>query len=136
MANQRNQGYHNGPRNQQQERLANADLEWLRNGINSEAINWAQKAGKHFKFMTTSQIRKFFGEVRRIHGALDKHKNDIPMLRAQLAYAAGRNKSVKSFQSTFDPLLIEVDTDEKKFNNFVKLLEATVAYHKFYGGKE
>ncbi len=136
MANQRRQGHERRPRHQEKEQLQNPNVDWLRDGIDGEAINWAQKAGKHFKYMTTSQIRKFFGEVRRIQGGFDRYKSDIPMLRAQLAYAAGRNKNVKPFQKTFEPMLVEVGQDKARFNNFVKLLEATVAYHKYYGGKE
>ncbi len=141
MANQRGHGNYRNLRQKQyhgnkEEEIEKPKNEWITHGINTEAIDWASKAGKHFKRMTTSQIRKFFGEVRRIQGGLDKYSSDIPMLRAQLAYAAGRNGSVKSFQKTFDPLLIEVGQDKDKFNNFVKLLEATVAYHKYFGGNE
>jgi len=43
--------------------------DWINNGINKEAVEWAKKFGEElakddnrFKKLTTSQLRKFFGQ--------------------------------------------------------------------------
>lgn len=128
---------------------------WIREGINSEAIDWANNFGKKLtedennrKALTTSQIRKFYGELKRIQTDFQKYQSDIPMLRAKLAYAVGRstNKAggggikydskIKDFFDELSPALRLVEkNDKQQFINFVKIVEAVVAYHKFYGGK-
>lgn len=85
--------------------------------------------------MTTSQIRKLFTEVKKLD-----FKNNGPyqvnILRAKLAYTAGRYKQVKDLQRVLDLALQEVGESEEEYNRFADFFEAIVAYHKKYGGKE
>ena len=115
--------------------------------INNQTINWAHDFGKYLapsdrfdkSAMTTSQIRKFFGEVKRIQADFSKHKDDAPMLSAKLAYAVGRQKGavkIRSFYNEFDKAIKAIDGKEENYNRFVKLLESTVAFHKFHGGND
>nr|HMP31734.1 type III-A CRISPR-associated protein Csm2 [Saprospiraceae bacterium] len=65
------------------------DINWVtgQQPINNEAIDWASHFGEYLApinkndkdAMTTSQIRKFFGEVKRIQADFDKYKDDVPM---------------------------------------------------------
>ena len=43
--------------------------------------------------MTTGQLRKFFGEIKRIEADVEKYKADVVMLKPLLAYAVGRDKN-------------------------------------------
>ena len=123
---------------------------WIIEGITNDTIEWAQSFGKFLtvkdakKPLTTSQIRKFYGELKRIQTDPEKYAQDIPMLRAKLAYAVGRdldkgvNKSkIKEFH---DELIIGLNTLRKNkkmdFIHFVKVVEAIIAYHKYSGGED
>lgn len=55
-----------------------------------------------------------------------------------MAYAAGReleNAGVQLFKLFFEDAWKEVQ-DEKTFKNFCNLIEAVLAYHKAFGGKD
>jgi len=132
--------------------------EWIQNGIDDPAVVWAESFGKFLqtddssqrgsKPLTTSQVRKFFGELKKIQSSPDKFRDDIPLLKAKLAYAVGRETKVISgkriCQTKIKEFYEELETginlirkgNSKDLNNFVKLVEAIVAYHKYYGGKD
>ena len=129
--------------------------DWIQNGIDEAAINWANTFGQSLTTndggraaLTTTQIRKFYGEMKRIQANPLRFWQDIPMLKAKLAYAVGRNATkdnrgveynskIKDF---FDEVSVGIGFIRQRnvhdFNNFVKLVEAIVAYHKFYGGDD
>jgi len=132
--------------------------EWIQNGIVNETVDWAKSFGKFLqsdekgtKPLTSSQIRKFFGELKRIQSDPNKFKSEIPLLKAKLAYAVGRDvqsayqgkviykTKLKELQEELDKGIgfIRVDSDclRNDLNNFVKTVEAIVAFHKFFGGK-
>lgn len=131
------------------------DEKWIHNGITEDAIEWAKKFGEELalsvdqgpKALTTSQLRKFFGELRRIDTDLNRKIGDLPMLQPMLAYAVGRDKNergenktkIKIFELEISKGLRAIRSDKEyqkaDFKNFVKLFEAIVAYHKYYGGK-
>lgn len=127
--------------------------EWISEGINESAVQFTEKFGEYLcdlqqdkrlgrMAMTTSQIRNIFGEVKRIQakGYL-KEKSTFLLLRPKIAYAEARvlAKSGKSrisdFRTVLDKAHIAV-TDEKQFQNFVDFMEAILAYHKAYGGRD
>ncbi|HRT84898.1 MAG TPA: type III-A CRISPR-associated protein Csm2 [Bacteroidales bacterium] len=110
-------------------RLAEADKVQDRNNPNK----WITK-----KAMSTSQIRKFFGAIKRIQADFDNLKGEIILLEPKLAYAVGKDKKeskIDEFYKELSPLIKEIKEDEKKFKNFVSIVEAIVAYHKVYGGE-
>ncbi|MBK9290675.1 MAG: type III-A CRISPR-associated protein Csm2 [Bacteroidetes bacterium] len=128
--------------------------EWIQEGITDDAINWANQFGQQLTVpagprhaLTTSQIRKFFGELKRIQADPLRYQDDIRMLKPKLAYAVGRVASkqgtnivytskIKDFFDEIVPGLGYVRPGNKDdYTNFVKLVEAVVAYHKFHGGK-
>jgi len=81
--------------------------------------------------LTTNQLRKFFGEVKRqqMNGY---NKTDFVLLKPKLAYAVGRTKGTSKIKDFYEVLCIAIDTVEKQehFKNFIKIFEAIVAYHK------
>jgi len=110
-------------------RLAEADKVQDRNNPNK----WITK-----KAMSTSQIRKFFGAIKRIQADFDNLKGEIILLEPKLAYAVGKDNKkskIEEFYKELSPLIKEIKEDEKKFKNFVSIVEAIVAYHKVYGGE-
>ena len=131
--------------------------DWIQNGITDEAVEWTKSFGEFLqtddsrnrgtKPLTTSQIRKFFGELKRIQADPQKYREEIPMLKAKLAYAVGREASTYRGQLTYktkikefyEELELGINSIRKENSNdlirFVKIVESTVAFHKFYGGK-
>jgi CRISPR-associated protein Csm2 len=94
--------------------------------------------------MTTSQIRKFFGEIKRIQADFEKYKNEVILLDPKIAYAVGRAKKdvrrgqsvvIEDFYKLVSPLLRKIEGDKNKFRHFVQLCESIVAYHKAAGGQ-
>lgn len=108
--------------------------------------------------VTTSQIRKFLTAVNTITekvnvfriqnpGEAEKLPEDlqaeIKYLKIKMAYQIGRNNSkwgnpVKDFADKAD-LMKEIDDIKdsvKAYQVFAKYMEALVAFHKFYGGRD
>jgi CRISPR-associated protein Csm2 len=125
------------------------DVDWINGNkpIDNSTIDWANHFGEYLAptnnkdkdAMTTSQIRKFFGEVKRIQADFIRYKDDVPLLSAKLAYAVGRQKGLtrlKKFYEEFDKAIKAIDGNEENYDRFVKLLESTVAFHKFHGGND
>ncbi len=124
--------------------------EWIQNEIDDCAVEWAKSFGKYLTTtddlnpLTTSQIRKFFGELKRIQAAPSKYKEDVPLLKAKLAYAVGRDKKSRGKFSKIRSFYTEIEkgidfireNEANDLSRFVKIVESIVAYHKFYGGKE
>ena len=114
--------------------------------IDNSTVQWASDLGSKLSdtsdrfnpAMTTSQIRKFFGEVKRIQADFGPNKDDVPLLVAKLAYAVGRKptQKMKEFYKEFSTGIQAINGNKDNYDRFVKLLESTVAFHKFYGGKD
>ena len=131
--------------------------EWIAaNYLGEAAIPFAEEFGRHLcdlqqdrpgrEAMTTSQIRNFFGEVRRIQAKVqvdgfERSKPSFLLLRPKLAYAQARviskfgRSRVTDFREIIDKAHLAVK-EKEHFQNFVDFLEATLAYHKFYGGRD
>lgn len=81
--------------------------------------------------LTTSQLRKFFGEVKR-QQMVGYKPSDFILLKPKLAYAVGRadkNSKIRDFYEVLAPA-IDLVSNETEFRNFIKIFEAIVAYHK------
>ena len=118
---------------------------FINNGINQDAIDWAKKNGQNLadgrNQLTTSQLRRFFGELKRIQNlGYEKGKTDLMLLQAKLAYAVGRarrgNGQAGKIESCAEIISegIQCIKDEKQYLNFMQIVEALVAYHKYYEG--
>lgn len=113
---------------------------------------YKDKNGKPKIALTTSQIRKFLTAVNVVRNKVDlwkvnnKDNNklsadlvmEIKFLKVNLLYQAGREKNVRDFveKAKLATIINDIGSDLKKFTNFCKYVEALVAYHKYYGGKD
>lgn len=128
--------------------------EWIQEGTIDETVEWAKSFGKYLQSnengtgpLTTSQIRKFFGELKRIQGDPGKNQEEIPLLKAKLAYSVGRdmyernrqmvNKTkIKEFYEELEKGINFIRPMETKdLNRFINIVESIVAFHKYFGGK-
>lgn len=119
--------------------------EEVKNSITKETVKWAEEFGHYLatddsdhgglRPMTTSQLRRFFGEVKRqqVNGY---SQSDFVLLKPKLAYAVGRDKKsgrnttkIVDFYNVMSQGMTLV-TNVKEFDRFVKVFEAVVAFHK------
>lgn len=111
--------------------------EWITQGLNEDAIKFCEKLGKFCsKGLTNSQIRNFYGEVKRLQNKPGESGNKRIMLQPKLAYASARNKNEGStlFNKKLQPALKLAVKEDAYFQNFCDLLEAILSYHKVHGG--
>lgn len=124
--------------------------------ITNETVEFAKRFGNHLgkddtKFdekrkknvverakLTTSQLRKFFGEIKRQQMS-GYNETDFVLLKPKLAYAVGRAKDANAKINDFYYVISKAidcvkannkEESEKRFKNFIKIFEAIVAYHK------
>ncbi len=78
--------------------------------------------------ISTSQIRNIYDKAIK-----EKTANDLYLLKPNLAYTAARQDKEfkKLFFAFIDDLLTKVN--DKNINSFKIIMEALVAYHKYYG---
>lgn len=123
-------------------------------------VDQAQKVmenlSKDRNMVTTSQIRKFLTAVNTVSGKVDQYKNteignslpedlqmQIKFLKVKLAYQIGRAESrrgnqVKDFsdEAKLMSRINGIGSSMEKYENFARYVEALVAFHKFYGGRD
>ncbi len=120
----------------------------------SDKVDLAQEVMKNsFRQVTTSQIRRFLTAVNTVSGKVEQYQNEtgkseklspdlaaqVKFLKVKLAYQVGRGSGrIKDFVEETD-LMAAIDSigsDAKKYEEFARYVEALVAFHKFYGGKD
>jgi len=124
--------------------------EWITKKITREAVDFADKFGLFLrkKYLSSSQLRTIFGEIKRLQMKLNTEEDNINelhtkfvLLKPKLAYAAGRlrNEGLNEFKAIFDlahDAVGELDENfPKRYKNFVDFIEAILAYHRAYGGR-
>jgi CRISPR-associated protein Csm2 len=136
---------------------------WIAEKLETSAIDFAEEFGKYLcdiqtndrgqivpgrMAMTTTQIRNFFGEVKRIQAkGFKEEESAFLLIRPKLAYAEARvlQKTAKSRISDFKTIMdkshkaVDLGNDKDKedqFQRFVDFLEAILAYHKANGGRD
>lgn len=119
----------------------------ITDGITDKTVSFAREFGEYLSRddkdsderrtvagkLTTNQLRKFFGEVKR-QQLLGYDPSSFVMLKPKLAYAVGRadkTNKIKDFYKVIVTAMGHV-RDERTFKNFVQVFEAIVAYHKAY----
>ncbi|OJV38784.1 MAG: type III-A CRISPR-associated protein Csm2 [Bacteroidales bacterium 36-12] len=84
------------------------------------------------KELTTSQLRKFFGEVKR-QQVKGYNRIEFLLLKPKLAYAVGRvgdaDAKINDFNDVISNAVDNVKSNDD-FKRFIKIFEAIVAYHK------
>lgn len=130
---------------------------WINDKIVPETILFAEKFAEFLSKgkkegrdiidaeMTTNQVRKFFGEVKRLQ-MTGFNESKFVMLKPKLAYAVGRakknvrakNYNIARFEEVISKAIDTVLNNKTEkarqvaFKNFVDFFEAIVAYHKKY----
>ena len=110
------------------------------------------KRGNMVIDLRTNQIRKVLTAVNSLTGRIDVYKAqngqtdvlpddlaaEVKYLKVKIVYQAGREKAVKKFADNAG-LIRRIDgigTSIPKYEDFARYIEALVAYHKFYGGRD
>jgi len=125
---------------------------WIKNGLDKEAIQFAEMFGKELtkpdgnekQKLSTSQIRNVYGDVQKMKmKGFDEQA--FLLLKPRLAYttlrSSNKTEGSKQFKEVIEPAMDEVlkgnDIEEKKkrFQNFANFFEAILAYHRSFGGK-
>lgn len=119
----------------------------LQGVITQETVKFAERFGTYLadkmdrdaKPLTTSQLRRFFGEVKR-QQLMGYDPTSFVMLKPKLAYAVGRAKQnsrdylkIEDFYTVLADAIDKVEQapdKQKAFKNFITAFEAIVAYHK------
>lgn len=125
------------------------DENWIKVGADEKMVEFANKAGEYMapkdnrdkQMLSKSQIRNVFGELKRIQlKGIDKQEGytSFMLLKPKVAYAEGRNRTMglTLFKLIFDKAWEKVGREQNSYNNFCALIEAVLAYHKAYGGKD
>ena len=122
--------------------------EEIQDKVTDVTVQFAERFGNYLALddydsdpLTTSQLRKFFGEVKR-QQMLGYSETEFTMLKPKLAYAVGRAKQngkknkaqkIEDFFTVIKDAIDKVLTSSdraKAFKNFITVFEAIVAYHK------
>jgi len=109
--------------------------------INQSVDRW----GKKISPITTSKIRGLLSHISDIYNYVHTSdfeentlKSRIQYLKVQFVYEAGRDDAVKNFieKANIISYLDKINTRKENFVEFEKYMEALVAYHRYYGGKD
>lgn len=106
-----------------------------------------KRVEKHSPNITTSKIRNLFSLVSDIYNVenlrneetlLPESQRRLSMMRIRVVYEYGRDSATKAF--VIDTKLLEymkdIGTSREKLIAFSHYMEALVAYHRYFGGKE
>lgn len=106
-----------------------------------------ERNGRTIPMVTTSKIRNLLAMTADIYNDVMNTTDDIldedicsriEYLRVRFIYESGREKQVKDFvtEAGLLDVLKDIKKSKKKYICFSRYMEALVAYHKYYGGKE
>jgi CRISPR type III-A-associated protein Csm2 len=120
--------------------------EWLKGeNICQEAIDNANNLAEKIAGMSTSQLRKFFGPLKKLQleikvkkgGDFGKITPKLIMMKPMLAYSVGkkRTQELQFFYDSMEGIFSKIDS-EKKFYVFFNYVEALVAFHKFHSNHD
>lgn len=112
---------------------------WITEEADQEMIDYSKSAGNNLssKGLSTSKLRNIYDEIKRIQvDGYEKEKRSFLLLQPKVAYAVAREESkskpaMKIFQNIFERAASCV-SDGRTYENFCNLMEAIVAYHKFF----
>ena len=97
--------------------------------------------------LTTSKIRNLLSMTAALYTDAQKHRGDklseeiqirVQYLRMRVAYDAGRDENVTDFVTRAEIIkqISAIHDSRKNLLLFCRYMEALVAYHKFYGGRD
>ena len=102
---------------------------------------------KRRMLLTTSKIRNLLSMISTLYDEVRRARRDklndvererIQYIRLHFAYEAGRDEDVKEFVIKADIFehIKDIGDNKARFILFCRYMEALVAYHRYYGGKE
>lgn len=97
--------------------------------------------------ISTSKLRNLLSLVSDIYNVeklrsgstlSEESVGKVAMMRVRTAYESGRDQTSEEFirKARLLEYLKHIGTDREEFLRFAHYMEALVAYHKFYGGRE
>jgi CRISPR-associated protein Csm2 len=112
-------------------------------------VTKAEEFGKRLKERNVkrSQFRRVFTHIKKIQTNVESKKlektADIPgeilkeilLLKPKMAYTAGRHTNITDFYDVVVKFVNGMKT-VTEFNRFYDFVEATLAYHRYYGGRD
>ena len=111
----------------------------------SELVDFAQETAERLvkDNLGRTQIRNIFTEARKIEASWPSTEamRRLNMLKPKLAYQTKRNPQVKYLDQVLSAAISEVNaapdetTRNIRFERFVDLFEAILAYHRALGGR-
>lgn len=111
-------------------------------------VEEAKILGKYLKDIgvKSSQFRRIFTHIKRLHVEInintekdnplkDEKLKKVLILKPKMAYTAGRHDNLRFL---YEKITEFVDKIERvnDYNIFYDFIEASLAYHKYFGGKE
>jgi CRISPR-associated protein Csm2 len=85
----------------------------------------------------TSQIRRYLDSLRRIKTDTSRdsfNASSVLLQQVKIAYAAGRKPELDFLYEVMKPAITEGSRGYEYFEQLLRMVEAIVAYHKYYGG--
>ena len=106
-----------------------------------------KKLDSEKRLLTTSKIRNLLSMISSLYDEVRRSTSEklsaeamsqIQYIRLHFAYEAGRDPKVKDFVNEADILahIKDIGDNKGQFMVFCRYMEALVAYHRYYGGKE
>jgi CRISPR-associated protein Csm2 len=114
--------------------------------IGEELVRFADQTGERLsRDLKRAQIRTLFAEARKVEAQWETTgeaaaMRQLNMLKPKLAYQAKRNPAVGPLQAVLTEAIEEVakaasgEPRQEKFQRFMDLFEAILAYHRYHGG--
>lgn len=105
------------------------------------------KSRGRVNIVTTSKLRNLLAMTADIYNQIliypvekldDELSGRIEYLRVRVMYECGREPKVKEFvkKAELIEILKEIGASKKNYLLFSRYMEALIAFHKYYGGKE
>ena len=113
-----------------------------------EYVDFAEKLMKeHSRKITTSKLRNILSLLMEVYNTEMLRTEDnicedsavkLQMARIRIAYECGRDRNTKAFVEAayLLPWLKAIEKSRAKAIRYVHYLEAIVAYHRYFGGRE
>lgn len=112
-------------------------------------VTKAEEFGKRLKEKNVkrSQFRRVFTHIKKIQTNVESKKLDkttnipgeilkeILLLKPKMAYTAGRHTNITDFYDVVVKFVNAMKT-VTEFNRFYDFVEATLAYHRYHGGRD
>ena len=111
-----------------------------------------KKQGNDKIFLNTSQLRRFLSAVNAVTNRImvyharhvDERQlplelaSEVKYLKVKFAYQAGRMREVREFgeMAHIKERIDRVGDSFREYQCFARYMEALVAYHKYYGGRD